>query len=45
MAVLCSHVFVMPDKFGETVVLNTELVSGIFKNAADSVVIGTVGNN
>lgn len=31
MAILCSHVFIMPNKFGETVV-NTEFVYGIFKN-------------
>lgn len=32
MAILCSHVFIMPNKFGETVVLNTAFVNGIFKN-------------
>lgn len=32
MAILCSHIFIMPNKFGETVVLNTEFVYGLFKN-------------
>lgn len=31
LAILCSHVFIMPNKYGETVV-NTEFVYGIFKN-------------